>query len=176
MTKEEKEEFFQTMKIIIIETVDIAVNKAVTNAVNKAVAKEVDIAVKNTITKSVNIEIKNTLTESISNLIDNKIEKAIAPLRQDINYLKQEIKNFNQEMIELKDMMIPSIQNEIRKISRAITVIEVEHGKKLDILFEAYTINLDNIEKSKRKIHFCEKKIKQHDGEIYYLKSNLNKV
>lgn len=168
MTKEEEEEFFQTMRTIIVETVDIAVNKAI--------AKEVDIAVKNTITKSVNIDIKNTLTESISDLIDNKIEKAIAPLRQDINYLKQEVKKFNQEMIELKEMIIPSMQKEIRNISRTVAVIEVEHGKKLDILFETYTINLDNIEKIKRKIHFCERKVEQHDGEICYLKSNLNKV
>lgn len=168
MTKEEKEEFFQTMKIIIVETVDVAVKKAV--------AKEVDKAVKKSVAKEIDIAVKKTLTQSIGDLIDSKIEKTIAPLRQDINYLKQEVKKFNQEMIELKEMIIPSMQKEIRSISRAVTVIEVGHGKKLDILFEAYTINLDNIEKSKRKIHLCEKKIEQHDGEIYYLKSSLNKI
>lgn len=122
MTKTERTEFLQELKVMMEETVD----KAVDGKINQA------------------------------------IEKAIAPLREDIR--------------ELKEVTIPDMQEDIRNISRSVAVIEVEHGKKLDILFEALGINSDNIEANKKRIKKCERKIERNEAEIYYLKTHLSKV
>ena len=122
MTKTERTEFLQELKVMMEETVD----KAVDGKINQA------------------------------------IEKAIAPLREDIR--------------ELKEVTIPDMQEDIRNISRSVAVIEVEHGKKLDILFEELGINSDNIEANKKRIKKCERKIERNEAEIYYLKTHLSKV
>lgn len=146
MTNEEKNEFFQEMR----NQIDVSVNSAVDKAVDKAVKEAVDIAV------------NKAMGETLDERMNQAIEKAITPLRTDIS--------------ELKDKIVPNMQEDIKNISRSVAVIEVEHGKKLDILFDAFSMNLDNIKKCESRIATCEKKIDKQEGEIYYLKSNIKKI
>lgn len=105
-------------------------------------------------------------------MMEETVDKAIEPLKEDIK--------------ELKCKVIPEIQKDIKElkckvevipnISRSVAVIEVEHGKKLDILFEALDINSDNIEINKKQIRKCERRIEKNEAEIYCLKANLSKV
>lgn len=146
MTNKEKNEFFQEMR----NQIDVSVNSAVDKAVDKAVKEAVDIAV------------NKAMGETLDERMNQAIEKAITPLRTDIS--------------ELKDKIVPNMQEDIKNISRSVAVIEVEHGKKLDILFDAFSMNLDNIKKCESRIATCEKKIDKQEGEIYYLKSNIKKI
>ena len=97
-------------------------------------------------------------------MMEETVDKVIEPLKEDIKELKCKVE------------VIPNMQEDIRNISRSVAVIEVEHGKKLDILFEALGINSDNIEANKKRIKKCERKIERNEAEIYYLKTHLSKV
>ena len=127
-------------------------------------------------------------------MMEETVDKAIEPLKEDIKELKckvevipemqKDIKELKCKVIpemqedikELKCKVIPNMQEDIRNISRSVAVIEVEHGKKLDILFEALNINSDNIEINKKQIRKCERRIEKNEAEIYCLKANLSKV
>ena len=105
-----------------------------------------------------------------------KVE-VIPEMQKDIKELKcKVIPNMQKDIKELKCKIIPDMQEDIRNISRSVAVIEVEHGKKLDILFEALDINSDNIEINKKQIRKCERRIEKNEAEIYCLKTNLSKV
>lgn len=73
--------------------------------------------------------------------------------------------------IQLKEL--PEIQEEIRKISKTVARIEVEHGQKLDILFDAFTTLSEKLDSHEKRITSCEKKLENQDHEIYYLKSKV---
>lgn len=174
MTNEEKNEFFQEMRNQIDVSVNLAVDKAVKEAVDRTVNKAVKEAVDETVDKAMNKAVNKSVNEAVDRAVNKAmgetldermnqaIEKAITPLRTDIS--------------ELKDKIVPNMQEDIKNISRSVAVIEVEHGKKLDILFDAFSMNLDNIKKCESRIATCEKKIDKQEGEIYYLKSNIKKI
>ena len=112
-------------------------------------------------------------------MMEETVDKAIEPLKEDIKELKckvEVIPEMQKDIKELKCKIIPNMQEDIRNISRSVAVIEVEHGKKLDILFEALDINSDNIEINKKQIRKCERRIEKNEAEIYCLKTNLSKV
>ncbi len=68
---------------------------------------------------------------------------------------------------------ISEMQKEIRNISRSVAVIEHEHGDKLKALFDAFITNTEKIKVEEERIHFCERKLENHDIEIDYLKSKV---
>lgn len=51
------------------------------------------------------------------------------------------------------------IEQRYRELNQAIVRIEIEHGEKLDALFDAFKINNENIKKQNERIHRCEIKI-----------------
>ena len=65
------------------------------------------------------------------------------------------------------------IKIELRKISKTVAKIEVEHGEKLDELFDAFTMHSGKLEKHENRITICEKLLKKQDDEIYYLSSKI---
>ena len=107
---------------------------------------------------------KIEVMQDLKCMMEETVDKAIEPLKEDIKELKCKVE------------VIPNMQEDIRNISRSVAVIEVEHGKKLDILFEALDINSDNIEINKKQIRKCERRIEKNEAEIYCLKANLSKV
>ena len=65
------------------------------------------------------------------------------------------------------------MQKEIQKISKTVAVIEVEHGKKLEALFDAFSMHSEKIESILNRISSCESRLDKHDDEIYYLNSKI---
>ena len=47
------------------------------------------------------------------------------------------------------------IEQRYRELNQAIVRIEIEHGEKLDALFDAFKINNENIKKQNERIHRC---------------------
>ena len=68
---------------------------------------------------------------------------------------------------------IKELQKEVRKISRTVAKIEVEHGEKLQALFDAYTMQSQKLETHDKRINFCERKIEKHDDKLYYLDTKV---
>ena len=125
--------------------------------------QEFKVMMEETVDKTVNKAVDKAVNKAVDKAVNKAVDKAVN-------------KAINRELKELKEVVIPNMQEDIRNISRSVAVIEVEHGKKLDILFEALGINSDNIEANKKRIEKCERKIEQNEAEIYYLKTHLSKV
>ena len=68
---------------------------------------------------------------------------------------------------------IPKIKEELRKISGSVAKIEVEHGEKLQILFDAFKMHAEKLEQQEKKINNCELQSEKNSDQIYYLKSKV---
>lgn len=86
-----------------------------------------------------------------------------------IKELSNKMDNMQKDVDEIKEV-IPEMQVEIRKISKSVAVIEVEHGEKLDLLFDIFDMHEEKLKSNERRIHLCERHLDRHDDEIYYLK------
>ena len=53
--------------------------------------------------------------------------------------------------------------------------LEVEHGEKLQALFDGFQAQDEKKEELKKRIKICEKKIDKQGDKIYYLSSIVNK-
>ena len=65
------------------------------------------------------------------------------------------------------------IKIELRKISKTVAKIEVEHGEKLKILFDAFKVHDQKIDGIEQKLDNHEKIINRHSDEIYYFTTIL---
>ena len=92
------------------------------------------------------------------------IEKQVAKIPGMENEISQ-ISKMQNEILQIKD--------ETRNISRSVTIIEHEHGDKIKAMFDALIVNNEKIYQEQERISFCERKIENHDNEIYYLKSKV---
>ena len=101
-----------------------------------------------------------------------KIKKQL----EEIPKIKEElIPTMQQDILQIKEILkeIPEIKQELRNISGSVARIEVEHGEKLAILFDAFKANTEKIEEQNKRITKCEKILEKHDHQIYILNSNI---
>ncbi len=95
------------------------------------------------------------------------IKEEILGLKEEMSVLKGDVSVLKEDMSDLKA--------EVRNISRTVAKIEVEHGEKLQILFDAFQSQEEKKEELKKRIKICEKKIDKQGDKIYYLSSIVNK-
>ena len=107
-------------------------------------------------------EIKGVIPEMQENI--EQLTIVVSELQENVIQLQKEMKNITQ-------IIIPEMQVEIRKISKSVAVIEVEHGEKLDLLFDIFDMHEEKLKSNERRIHLCERHLDRHDDEIYYLKA-----
>ena len=101
------------------------------------------------------------------------LQGEVKSLQDDVKVLQDDVKVLQDDMGELKGKIIPQIQKDIRELSKTVAKIEVEHGEKLDALFDAFTMHSGKIEKNENRIIVCEKLLNKHSDEIYYLSSKI---
>ena len=101
------------------------------------------------------------------------LQDDVKVLQDDVKVLQDDVKVLQDDMGELKGKIIPQIQKDIRELSKTVAKIEVEHGEKLDALFDAFTMHSGKIEKNENRIIVCEKLLNKHSDEIYYLSSKI---
>ena len=63
------------------------------------------------------------------------------------------------------------IKIELRKISKTVAKIEVEHGEKLDILLDVVTGHTEKFTSVNERVEKCEKRLDNQDDKIYVLNS-----
>ena len=85
------------------------------------------------------------------------------------------IKKQLEEIPKIKKQLeeIPEIKQELRNISGSVARIEVEHGEKLAVLFDAFKVNTEKIEEQNKRLIKCEKILEKHDHQIYILNSKI---
>ena len=100
-----------------------------------------------------------------------KNEEILIKIYKGQQRIEEKIKDL-QETIK----MIPEMQNEIEHISGAVTRIEVEHGEKLQILFDAFKVHDEKIDKIMKRLEMHEKILNKHSDEIYYIQERLEEI
>ena len=63
------------------------------------------------------------------------------------------------------------IKIELRKISKTVAKIEVEHGEKLQILFDAFKVHDQKIDRIEQKLDLLEKQLSDL-GKVNFSKHN----
>lgn len=110
---------------------------------------------------------ENVILKAI-NALNEKMDKGFADIKSEIKDIRNTIKVIPQMQKDIKDMKI-----EIRQLSRTVARIEIEHGKKLEALFDAFSMHSEKISSLESKVEFCIRRLDKHDDEIYYLKSRI---
>ncbi len=116
--------------------------------------------------KGVKKEIKG-IDERLNGL-EEKVDLGFEDLASEIRKVNARVDNLDLEGKDTREI-IKIIQQEIRRLGGDIAVIQHEHGKKLDILFDAVTGNEERNKESKERFENIEKILEKHSDEIYYL-------
>ena len=98
-------------------------------------------------------------------------QKEIKEQLKAIPEMQEQLKAIPEIKEQLKE--IPEIKEELRRLSQSVAKIEVDHGEKLQILFDAFKTHSEKLEEHEKRIDMCEKHIENHDDQIYYLKSKV---
>ena len=101
--------------------------------------------------------------------IEQKINENQQQMKKDI---EQKINEFQQQL----QKEIAEVKQDVRNISMTVAKIEVEHGKKLEALFDAFTMNREKIEEHENRINNCERKIEKQEDKIYYLEKDFKQI
>ena len=106
-----------------------------------------------------------------------KIKKQLEEIPKIKKQLEEipKIKKQLEEIPKIKKQLeeIPEIKQELRNISGSVARIEVEHGEKLAVLFDAFKVNTEKIEEQNKRLIKCEKILEKHDHQIYILNSKI---
>lgn len=108
------------------------------------------------------VEMQNIIVTMQGNIVE--MQENIATMQSDIKVIQKSIKE------------IPKIKIELRKISKTVAKIEVEHGEKLQILFDAFKVHDQKIDRIEQKLDNHAKIINRHSDEIFYLKNKLKAI
>ena len=107
-----------------------------------------------------------------------KIYEEQKKMQVQIKDMQGQMEDIQEKISVIPDMqekisVIPAMQKDIRNISRTVAKIEVEHGQKLDALFDAFTMHSEKLTEHEKRMDKFQRKIEKHDDEIYYLKSKV---
>ena len=119
------------------------------------------------------IKVIPQMQEDIKN-IQEQI-KVIPGMQSDIRKMQSNIEKMQEDIQELKDNYY-DLYREMRNISRTVAKIEVEHGEKLAILFDAVTANNEKQEMLEKRLNKCEKRIENNENQIYFLNSKIQNM
>ena len=127
------------------------------------------------------IEEQTKVIPEMQSNIEN-MQSTIKQMQNDIKELQNNYKELNNKYKELNNKYkelhnkYKELYDEIRNISRTVAKIEVEHGEKLAILFDAVTGNIEKQEKLENRLDKCEKRIDDNDHQIYFLNSKIQNL
>ena len=104
-----------------------------------------------------------------------EMQNDIESMQSNIDKMQHSIEIMQEDIKKLQDSY-EELYTETRNISRTVAKIEVEHGEKLAILFDAVTGNIEKQEKLENRLDKCEKRIDDNDHQIYFLNSKIQNL
>ena len=123
------------------------------------------------------IELKERVTkleERVGKLEERvgSLEEKVERLEERVGKLEEKVEKLEEKVGCLEDDGI-SLKEELRKISKSLAVIEVEHGNKLDILIDITKLHQEKFIAIEERIKSCENEIENNSNKIYYLNSKV---
>lgn len=160
MSSTESQELLSNIENIIVKNLENVVVKHIDNSIVKNLENIVVKHLENIVVKHL-----EDFKQQVNNRLD-KIEeqiKVIPGMQSNIEQMQSDIKKLQDNYKEL--------YKETRNISRTVAKIEVEHGEKLAVLFDALTGNTEKQEILENRLKKCEKRIDINEDQIYFLNS-----
>ena len=99
--------------------------------------------------------------------IEQKIYENQKLMEQKIYESQQEIRKEMKEQFEKRDKTIDKILKGQQKM---------QHGEKLEALFDAFTMNSEKLDIHEKRINDCERKVETHDDKIYYIEKDVKQI
>lgn len=65
------------------------------------------------------------------------------------------------------------LKEEVGKLSKTVAKIEVEHGQKLEMLFDAVTMHSEKFDSTEKRLNSHEDRLDRQDDKIFYLNSKV---
>jgi outer membrane murein-binding lipoprotein Lpp len=85
--------------------------------------------------------------------------------RELLEYIAAQVGNLTKDVTEVKTD-IKDLKEDVSSLKNQVTKIEVEHGKKLDALFDGYKQNTEAINELTAKVDDLSDKVDRHDIKI----------
>ena len=89
---------------------------------------------------------------------NEKIYDLLEMVYIELQGVKGEVKGLKTEVKEVKDE-VKGVKGEVKEVKSRVTIIEQDHGKKLDALFDGYRQNSEKLDR-------IEKELARHDEII----------
>ena len=119
-------------------------------------------------------ENQNGMIYTQDGIID--IQNEMTKTQNEMTKTQNEMIKTQNEMIKTQNEMIKTqneMQEEFQRLKNTVTVIEYEHGKKLDLILEVLTGHTDKLEQHEDRFDKDEKIIEMHGHQIYGLEKRL---
>ena len=124
---------------------------------------------------------QDEMLERIEKLEENQngmiyTQDGIIDIQNEMTKTQNEMTKTQNEMIKTQNEMIKTqneMQEEFQRLKNTVTVIEYEHGKKLDLILEVLTGHTDKLEQHEDRFDKDEKIIEMHGHQIYGLEKRL---
>ena len=103
-----------------------------------------------------------------------KLEEKVERLEERVIKLEGRVENLEERVIKLEENF-QDLKGQVISIGHSVTIIEVEHGEKLDAIFSAISVHDDMFKIQNKRITKNEKDIEKYADKLYVLEQNLNK-
>ena len=120
-----------------------------------------------------NIENKMDNFESKMDNIENKIdnfESRMDNIENKMDNFENKMDNFENRMDNFENKLNENIAF-TQRISESVAVMEVEHGSKLNALFDGYKANSEKLDKIETDIHNIHTILENHENRLYLIES-----
>ena len=114
------------------------------------------------------------MTEEQRDQILLTILKNSSETKEKVEKLEEKVENLEERVIKLEENF-QDLKGQVISIGHSVTIIEVEHGEKLDAIFSAISVHDDMFKIQNKRITKNEKDIEKYADKLYVLEQNLNK-
>ena len=119
------------------------------------------------------LEIKNLLLKIYEGQV--RIEKRLGRVEEKVEGLEEKVEGLEEKVEGLEEKMdnmqkeIIDIKERLGRLENIVTVMQQEHGDKLDALFDAFKMQNEKLFLFEERLEKDERKIERNENQIYNL-------
>lgn len=119
------------------------------------------------------LEIKNLLLKIYEGQV--RIEKRLGRVEEKVEGLEEKVEGLEGKVEGLEEKMdnmqkeIIDIKERLGRLENIVTVMQQEHGDKLDALFDAFKMQNEKLFLFEERLEKDERKIERNENQIYNL-------
>ena len=112
------------------------------------------------------------MTQRERDQILNKLLEIITVMQNDVSTLKKDVSTLKKDVSTLKKD-VSNLQKETRNLSKSIAVIEVEHGRSIQLLVDGQVSISEKLDSFENRFVSDEKELVNHSNRIWNLEDHI---